>query len=380
MISEGSRLAIYGDDDFTRLIVEQIKLTSLYRISFIISTEKKSFCGFDCYTLEDLKDRIREIDDILIVEQMPFKNDKIFELHENGINDCYILNKESQTYFDEFGRFNMGAIQHYRLDEKPVLRYLETHLVDYCNLKCKGCTHFANICQEPGFVNVVDYEKQLAQLSNLCDVAILRLMGGEPFLHPDLIEVFTKTRSYFPRAQIFIVTNGLLIDSLKEEICKSIVDNRIIVNISPYPQTVNKREKIESFLIRNGILFFWGNGERYLDSSCIINSFHTCLSPTVQGVPGHLNCYNKYCWFLRDGFLSKCAYPQMIFLLNDTFNAGFNVKQEDLVNIFTQNDGWKIIKKMNSPMPFCYYCSSHTREFIWESGGTPKLSDYYVYI
>jgi len=29
---------------------------------------------------------------------------------------------------------------------KPVLPYVEYHVSDYCNLKCKGCGHFSNIC------------------------------------------------------------------------------------------------------------------------------------------------------------------------------------------------------------------------------------------
>ena len=65
-------------------------------------------------------------------------------------------------------------------------------------------------------------------------------------------------------------------------------------------------------------------------------------------------------------------------MLNETFNAGLSVEQKDLVNIFTQNDGWEIIKKMNSPMTFCYYCSSNIREFEWESGKSALLSDYFV--
>ena len=28
------------------------------------------------------------------------------------------------------------------------LKYIEINIVDHCNLKCNGCTHFANISEE----------------------------------------------------------------------------------------------------------------------------------------------------------------------------------------------------------------------------------------
>ena len=63
------------------------------------------------------------------------------------------------------------------------MNYLEHHITDHCNLKCRGCSHFSPLAQE-WFESVEDFKKDFSQLASLMPVNIIRLMGGEPLLHP----------------------------------------------------------------------------------------------------------------------------------------------------------------------------------------------------
>lgn len=63
------------------------------------------------------------------------------------------------------------------------LDYLETHIINKCNLNCKGCSHFSNIVDdEDAPVDITVFEKDFARLSELFDhIFTIRLMGGRTF-------------------------------------------------------------------------------------------------------------------------------------------------------------------------------------------------------
>ncbi|MGM9879416.1 MAG: hypothetical protein ACI31R_05295 [Bacilli bacterium] len=54
----------------------------------------------------------------------------------------------------------------------PFLNYLETNVVDRCNLNCKGCAHFSNIYNN-NYVDLVDYERDIKLISkNLMSITL----------------------------------------------------------------------------------------------------------------------------------------------------------------------------------------------------------------
>ncbi len=65
--------------------------------------------------------------------------------------------------------FIMSNIYKYRaklMYYKNVLPKLETHLVDHCNLNCKGCSHFSPL-SSPNFADYNQFTKDLTRLSEL---------------------------------------------------------------------------------------------------------------------------------------------------------------------------------------------------------------------
>lgn len=73
--------------------------------------------------------------------------------------------------------------------------YLETHVADMCNLKCRGCMHFSNIAIHPNYPDLQKFERDFRRLSELfSNIFIIRLMGGEPLLNPGLGEYIRIAR------------------------------------------------------------------------------------------------------------------------------------------------------------------------------------------
>ena len=84
-----------------------------------------------------------------------------------------------------------------------LLRF-EVHLTDKCNLNCAGCIHFSSLCNETNLLDIITYKSDCQRISELTNgrIADIRLLGGEPLLHPDIKDFLVLTRKYFPEINI----------------------------------------------------------------------------------------------------------------------------------------------------------------------------------
>ena len=131
------------------------------------------------------------------------------------------------------------------LSLKPDLPYLEIHLTDNCNLNCRGCAHFCPI-SEKWFASPITYAQDMLQLRKLfSNIQVIRLMGGEPLLNPKIKFFLDYTRSCFPKADIRLVTNGVLLDKQPVSFWDTCRTNSISIDITIYPNFRNK----ESILV-----------------------------------------------------------------------------------------------------------------------------------
>ena len=112
----------------------------------------------------------------------------------------------------------------------------QVHLTFHCNLKCKGCSHFSSLA-EKRHLDIKIFEKDLQRLSRLGKKHIRKidLLGGEPLLHPEINVLMKIARKYFPKTQIVLLTNGILLPAMPNDFWKTCKKNKIIVIISYYP-------------------------------------------------------------------------------------------------------------------------------------------------
>ena len=311
-----------------------------------------------------------ENSEVYVIDDMPYFDEVYHKLYYQGINKINVIIKEE---IDSIDNNILNNCHTYYLKDKPVLRYIETHISDKCNLKCNGCTHFSNITEEDN-ITLDSFKKDMDLLSEKFDVTMVRLMGGEPFLKQNIDEYICYARNKFKDAVIFVVSNGLLIKSLDERILNSIRDNNIIINISLYKPTLKVINEIDEFLTNNNIKHRFGRGNKKPLEEDYILRFHTCLSTTKVNMNEKLTCYNQYCWFLRNEKLFKCPYPALIDIFNKKYNLNFKL-ENDYIDIKSINDGWKVIKDLSNEIDFCKYCRNYIKEYEW-SNFTPELNHY----
>lgn len=83
----------------------------------------------------------------------------------------------------------LNGPDNYRVNNSIVYtRAIEINAVRQCNLSCRSCSHSSPIapCNE---YNPEDIERDLLKISQYLHSEFVRLLGGEPLLHSNLLEV-----------------------------------------------------------------------------------------------------------------------------------------------------------------------------------------------
>lgn len=244
--------------------------------------------------------------------------------------------------------------------DRLILPSVELQAVDFCNLNCKGCTHFSPLFERkiPEFDYRINDIHMLKEIFD--DILVISILGGEPLLNPELNKYVIEVRKCFPRAVIQLVTNGLLLVNVSGELLKVLHDNKVIVSISEYVPThkiINQIEqRLEEFQIDYSV--------RELDSK---QKFNLPLSIVND------SCYEKKC--ISDGCIAVCEgkiarCPTLLYI--DKFNEKFNhyLPNEGIMNLedYSGKGGGEILlNKLTEEVPLCQYCIDC--EIEWEICG-----------
>ena len=109
---------------------------------------------------------------------------------------------------------------------KPTLNYFNVNLVEHCNLNCKYCDHFAPLAEEK-YTDIKSLEKDLKRMSSLLNINSVGLMGGEPLLHPNLVEILKMSRAVLKNTKLTIFTNGILLPKMDDLFWQTCFENKI---------------------------------------------------------------------------------------------------------------------------------------------------------
>lgn len=314
--------------------------------------------------------------------------DIIRQLRKSGLTSITIVRPELWSDFlgadlslniDELVRNYTYSLD---IEEKAVVTKIEYHVCDHCNLNCVGCSHFAPIFKG-SFADFDVFQRDVERLAE-CFTAVLRfrLMGGEPFLCQELDRFVDCARKNLPLSNLEIVTNGLLIRKTPEKIWDSIRNNDAILNISLYPPTNQIKDEISEFLNARNVAFSFGSGLEQYNDTGVIEEFHKVLtlSEDHDYRKSAQHCFGSKCHYLRDGKISKCAFPLLASHINDKLGTNYQVSWNDYVDIYDLNlKPWDMVERLEDATPFCRYCIGEKPvRFAWQLRSTTHLSDYLV--
>ena len=256
----------------------------------------------------------------------------------------------------------------------------EVHLVEHCNLKCQCCDNYSSIAEEE-YTNEIIFRNDMERMSQLFpEVKVIRLLGGEPLLHPNITFFLKVARRYFTDAEIRVTTNATLLSKMHEDFWKTCYDNKIIIEYTYYP--IPMKRKFHKELGRKYYVVLTPAFDEYFTE---FKQNKTSYRFTVSGTKDKdinynwQNCprRNWGCISLKNGKLYPCTCVPNIYHFNKFFHKNLEVTEQDSINIYTHNAD-EINEFLQHPIPFCGYCNigKELYDIPW-SITKNKLSEWY---
>lgn len=185
---------------------------------------------------------------------------------------------------------------------------LELIVADHCNIACRQCNHASPVMKKWN-ATAESVARDLAQLAPLYRPRMLRILGGEPILNPQITEIIRVARDSGIAEHLQLVTNGLLLDRLDDAAWDLLSE----VEISIYPAAGMTEAMIDKARMK-------GIRHNTVVSTCIYPQFRMtfCSQPAqdkalVEDI--WMGCKMAQVWgchAVRDGFIYRC--PQSIYI------------------------------------------------------------------
>ena len=229
----------------------------------------------------------------------------------------------------------------------------EVNVVHHCNMSCRSCSHLSDRVGKY-FVDPDQVLNDFSILAEYCRPQHVRLCGGEPLLHPHLLDVIDAVRDSGISECIRVVTNGTLLHRMPDQFWQK-VDQ---VHISIYPACGVTSQKIRTFRqlarkhrtaleIRYVKRFRESFSERGTTESDLLKRIYsTCQI-----------AHSWRCQAIFEGYLYRCSPSIMIpRLLHDQTKTAAESDGLKLTQSDTFIDDLKRFLLRKEPLNACRYC------------------------
>ena len=242
-----------------------------------------------------------------------------------------------------------------RSKEKNPLHMFSVTLVinQRCSLKCKCCTSYMN-----------EYplkERKDVPLERICEdidkffdamdsVGTVTVMGGEPFMHPDLAKIVQKLLTKRNFGLVSIATSGTY--PIKEEQLIGLEDKRVNVSFSNYEHAITENQKA---MMYKNIELVKSKGISYtvgvtIPEWSVPSTLYDLGDTKEQMVEKKKACIQPpRCMQVKNGKLHPCDFGTAIHCL------GINQSEMDYVDIEHSNSREELRRKIQAYIDQPYY-------------------------
>lgn len=190
---------------------------------------------------------------------------------------------------------------------KLVTNSIEYSVAYHCNLNCNQCSHLSPFMDEP-FPCLDSFRDDLFSLSKVMHAKVIRLLGGEPLLNPEIDKFVIIARQSGIADTVMVTTNGLLLHRMSDIFWHNV--DEVLVSLYPdvsLPESyfvMQQRARAHNtrlwlqFIDTFRTTILTAPGEKNLTTSLI---YRTCKD-------AHL----YHCHMVHEGMLYKCAVPPFL--------------------------------------------------------------------
>lgn len=377
------QVAVYGSNDFSsgiRQLIENqynrvcnqsggesLRVISYFNISSANETLREDLPVFDFLQMRALYAK-GVINGIIVPRELFIGQTNLVSLMiHNGIDvrDIYITERIVAGEVTE--RYWHTFLSPY-LSSK-YFPYLEFHIADHCNMNCKACEHYSGLVKVPYYPDLNKFEHDLYKLHEfICDIGVIRILGGEPLLNPEIDSYIKLARKLYPHADIYIVTNAILLRQMPESFYETIKETKSNIHISFYLPLEKKMPEIASFLERKGIPYA---------ISPLMQKFE--MKQTLKKSPTRdyfYRCFQSRCHNLYDGKIAACFLPFTTKYFNEYFDK--HLPEDGAIDLYDATLTTEILKeRLLQPFERCCYCKDSI-SVDWRQINTPSVLEDWI--
>jgi GTP 3',8-cyclase len=206
------------------------------------------------------------------------------------------------------------------VDGRVQTRSLEVHVTDHCNLQCRQCCSLSPFLPTHA-VEPEQLARDLTLAHRVLAPGIFKLVGGEPLLHPQLLDCLRIARASGIAPIISVTTNGLLLGKMAEEFWEML--DALTLSVYPRPRlSDNLMAYIQSQTQRHDIALNIKNQDQFQHMTLDVPRTDAAETRSI-----FQTCWlRERCHMLRDGRFYLCTRPVHF----DTFYQ---------THVFSEQDG-----------------------------------------
>jgi hypothetical protein len=245
----------------------------------------------------------------------------------------------------------------YRTDADGRVRVeaFEVHVAEHCNLRCANCCNMSPFV-ERRFLEVEEIEEICARMRTGLSAAVVKIMGGEPLLHPRIADVIRALRASGVGDRVRLFTNGLRLRAMSDDFWDAL-DEMTISNYDSAPVRAPLLDLARQRSREHGFVLNIKD----------VHEFSQVLSPRFVADPSRTfaQCWLRHrCLIVRRGRFYMCtraAYaPDFLAAVeHDPVPAGIEiVRDDDGVEIAAPDLAERLLRYLNRDRPLgaCHYC------------------------
>lgn len=182
-------------------------------------------------------------------------------------------------------------------------RSLEAHIVDHCNLTCAECCSLSPLLPA-WFASPDAIAADLRMAAKVLKPGIFKLVGGEPLLHPQLVDLIHAVRATGIAPVISVTTNGLKLGEMPAAFWQGID----AVTISRYPRprlAPDLIAHIEAQAAAHAVRLNWKMQNEFTSMTR-----QSAGTDYAQAQRIYHDCWiRERCHMVRDGMFYTCTRP-----------------------------------------------------------------------
>lgn len=250
------------------------------------------------------------------------------------------------------------------------IEHLETDVTQACNLSCVGCNHEVPLWRAlkggPWRADPAQVERDLNHLATIMHADRWGALGGEPLLHPRLVDILRAARASGVADRTEVWTNGMMIDRMKSDFWESF--DILVVSAYPGKQTDESLESIARRCEQSGVEFVLKDERRHPNFRTLLEPHPTDDKATRSKFKG---CFFRS--FSRSAnygfFFTCCCAPSMPMLIQGKPYGTDGVAIDGLTEA-----GLRSYLDRSEPLGCCSICAGRDTavQLQWREERDPK--------